>query len=203
MKSPMPSPSLLAAALAGLCPACGDDAGEGSVTAVRVVDSLDAPTFDAECAKRDGVLQFHAHCGGVNACRGASYDDETHELTEHTCRGMNTCSGMSCVELSADRKREGAALYAELCASCHGEGGTFSLPIAASADPGAEEARYAAESTLAKSAAIAFGEDGAGLALSVKHAFYEALSRAEILRLVAHVDAQPIEVRPAPGAKGR
>jgi cytochrome c553 len=150
-------------------------------------------TFDAQCAQLDGLVQFHAHCGGYNLCRGQSYDSDTEELSEHTCRGLNTCAGMSCVELPSDRKREAAALYARHCASCHGEGGAFELPTPTGSNPEAEAARLAAESTLAKSAAIAFGEDGEGIALDVQHAFYRELSRAEVLRLVAYIDALPVQ----------
>jgi hypothetical protein len=201
MKSTIPSPGLIVAALAGLCEGCGDGTESGSgVLSERVVPALDAATFDEQCAERAGVLQFHAHCGGVNLCRGLSYDTETLVLSEHTCRGLNTCGGMSCVELQHDRGREADALYAASCASCHGGAGTFVLAVPAATSPEAEAARFASTSTLAKSAAIAFGEDGAGIALRAEHAFYEQLSRAEVLRLVAHVDALPLEVKPE--AKG-
>ena len=33
---------------------------------------------------------------------GVSYDDVTHVLSEHTCRGLNTCSGYSCVVTPPD-----------------------------------------------------------------------------------------------------
>lgn len=183
------SPALLAAAMAGLSSACGDGPDDkAEVTAVSTVASLDANTFDAQCAEQAGVLQFHAHCGGFNLCRGESYDSATQELSEHTCRGLNTCAGMSCVHLSPDRGRAGEALYAELCASCHGATGTFTLPTS----EGVMQLHTA--SVLAKSAAIAFGEDGKGIALAADHAFYESLSRAEVLRLVEYIDSLPLAV---------
>jgi Cytochrome C oxidase, cbb3-type, subunit III len=194
VRSALPSPGLLIAALAGLCEACGEGGqSEPVVTATRKVPALDANTFDAQCAQLDGVVQFHAHCGGYNLCRGESYDSATEELSEHTCRGLNTCAGMSCVELQSDRKREAAALYAQHCASCHGEGGSFELPIPTGSNLEAEAARFAAASTLAKSAAIAFAEDGGGIALEVPHAFYRELSRAEVLRLVAYIDTLTVQ----------
>lgn len=51
----------------------------------------------ADCDARGGTVETYAHCGGLNSCRGMSYDETTQVLTEHTCRGLNTCAGYGCV----------------------------------------------------------------------------------------------------------
>jgi hypothetical protein len=96
-----PSRALVAAAIAGLLSLGGagcDSAGsEGEITSSTVVTDMTLERFTADCDERDGTVELHAHCGGLNTCKGFSYDDATHVLTEHTCRALNTCSGYSCV----------------------------------------------------------------------------------------------------------
>ena len=89
----------------------GNDEGTGTQAPTELEAASEEPTilaselrpdmtleqFTAECDAVQGTVELHAHCGGVNSCRGFSYDDETHLFTEHTCRGLNTCSGYSCV----------------------------------------------------------------------------------------------------------
>lgn len=100
---PTPSQALLSAAIAGLlagASACqSDDPGnsEGTITSSRTVPNLSLEQFTMDCDERGGVVESHAHCGGMNTCRGFSYDDGTQVLTEHSCRTLNTCSGFSCV----------------------------------------------------------------------------------------------------------
>ncbi|HET9956675.1 MAG TPA: hypothetical protein VFQ61_19395 [Polyangiaceae bacterium] len=100
-----PSPGMLAAALAGLMcisTACGskDDEKantEATVTSSRIEPDMTLEKFSEECTVRGGRVETHAHCGGLNTCRGFSYDTETLTLTEHTCKQLNTCAGYSCV----------------------------------------------------------------------------------------------------------
>lgn len=97
------SPSLLAAALSGLLclSACSDDGGgddsSAKITLSRVDASITEESFREECEKLNGTVEVHPSCGGVNSCRGMSYDLDTHVYTEHTCKGLNTCRGFSCV----------------------------------------------------------------------------------------------------------
>ena len=107
------SQALLTAALGGLLclvAACGDSVeaagpdgcAEGvvdtpQITASEVVADLSLETFTAECNERKGTVEVHPHCGGVNGCRGISYDSDTDTRTEHSCRGANTCTGFSCI----------------------------------------------------------------------------------------------------------
>ena len=67
------------------------------VTSSTVVADLTLDAFTSQCDAKNGVVEIHPHCGGFNACRGMSYDSATEMLTEHTCRGTNTCAGFSCV----------------------------------------------------------------------------------------------------------
>lgn len=95
-----PSRALVAAAIAGLLSLSGagcESGSDGKITASRVVTDMTLERFTADCDERDGTVELHAHCGGLNTCKGFSYDDTTHVLSEHTCRALNTCSGYSCV----------------------------------------------------------------------------------------------------------
>ena len=69
------------------------DAGVTSST----TGALTLEQFTALCDAKHGIVEIQPHCGGSNACRGMSYDSNTQTLTEHTCRGTNTCGGYSCV----------------------------------------------------------------------------------------------------------
>lgn len=53
--------------------------------------------FKSECAAKGGRFELEPECGGHNSCKGMSYDVGTQTLTEHTCRGTNTCAGYSCI----------------------------------------------------------------------------------------------------------
>ncbi len=81
----------------------GADGGAGGappvegVTSTEIVPDLSLEEFTEMCDEAGGVVETHAVCGGVVSGPGFSYDDATHELTEHTCAGYNTCSGFSCV----------------------------------------------------------------------------------------------------------
>ena len=112
-----PSRALLSAALGallwGAAPACAGSPGTSggdaafacdggvssnpSVTASSVVADLTLDRFTAQCDARSGVVELQPHCGGLNNCRGMSYDTGTQTLTEHTCRATNTCAGYTCV----------------------------------------------------------------------------------------------------------
>lgn len=108
-----PSRALLVAALGGLLAAtcatgCADDerspvpGGASStgatITSARTDASITLESFSKECAARNGTLEIHPHCGGANSCKGISYDAGTHVYSEHTCAGLNTCNGFSCVD---------------------------------------------------------------------------------------------------------
>jgi hypothetical protein len=76
---------------------CHTDGGPPVITSSKIVPDLTLEQFTAECDAWHGVVQIPPHCGGFNTCRGMSYDSGTDVFTEHTCRGLSTCSGFSCV----------------------------------------------------------------------------------------------------------
>ncbi|MGC4088068.1 MAG: hypothetical protein QM756_09255 [Polyangiaceae bacterium] len=98
-----PSRTLLTAACAGLLisTACGSNADEqpaaAKITASTLVPGLTEAAFTEMCAERGGVVEVIAHCGGLNTCRGFSYDSTTELLSEHTCKGAATCGGWNCL----------------------------------------------------------------------------------------------------------
>jgi len=67
-----------------------------SVTSSSVV-VLSLDDFSSQCETAHGVVEIQPHCGGLNLCRGMSYDTGTQMLTDHSCRATNTCAGYTCV----------------------------------------------------------------------------------------------------------
>lgn len=53
--------------------------------------------FKALCDAKNGTLETHPHCGGANSCAGFSYDQTIQVYSEHECKGLNTCTGWTCV----------------------------------------------------------------------------------------------------------
>jgi hypothetical protein len=76
---------------------CPSETG-GVITSSTVDATMDLAKFTALCDARHGTVEIHPHCGGYNSCKGLSYDTSTHVLTEHTCKGLNTCAGYSCID---------------------------------------------------------------------------------------------------------
>jgi hypothetical protein len=98
-------PPLLQAALAGLlslsASAChyekSPPSGPGEITSQRNIGKLDEAGFQAMCDERGGKVEGIAHCGGLASAAGFAYDITTEELSEHTCKGANTCTGWNCI----------------------------------------------------------------------------------------------------------
>lgn len=123
MSDSMPTPgfprateALVAAALAGLLvTASGCNSSEGAAQSAGSVAACDGgmpatPTITSSevramteqefrdlCTQKGGTFEIEPHCGGLNSCRGLSYDTGTQTLTDHSCRGANTCAGFSCI----------------------------------------------------------------------------------------------------------
>jgi hypothetical protein len=98
------SASLLSAALAGLLclTGCSKDepdsgAGDPHITSSKNVGVMTEAQFTLQCDERGGTVEVMPHCSGFATGRGFSYDSTTEELSEHTCRGANTCGGWNCV----------------------------------------------------------------------------------------------------------
>jgi hypothetical protein len=97
---------LLQAALAGLlsvgASGCGSSSpgpgpGDPMITSSSTVEGLTAEGFKALCDARNGTVEELSHCSGLATAAGFSYDIDTQLLSEHTCKGANTCAGWNCV----------------------------------------------------------------------------------------------------------
>jgi len=69
---------------------------DASITSTQQ-ESLSLDQFTTMCTAQNGIVEIQPHCGGSNDCRGMSYDSETQTLLVHSCRGLNTCAGYSCI----------------------------------------------------------------------------------------------------------
>lgn len=51
------------------------------------------------CEDRNGYLEQHGSCSGVNTCQGFFYGDwgADGQILEHSCSGANGCAGFNCV----------------------------------------------------------------------------------------------------------
>lgn len=76
---------------------CVMDGAPPMITSTTIVTDMTQEKFTAECDARHGVVEIPPHCGGFNTCMGFSYWADTQQLTEHTCKGMSSCVGFSCV----------------------------------------------------------------------------------------------------------
>lgn len=113
---------LLAAAISGLMLACSSSSNSDGTTGTvasgdtpipntqcpsgqianpsvtnTIMGAVTEADFRTQCDAKHGIFETQPHCGGSNACRGMSYDDERQTLTEHSCKATNTCGGFSCV----------------------------------------------------------------------------------------------------------
>ena len=77
--------------------AAGATGNVEGVTSVQTVVDLDLADFTQMCDEAVGVVEVHDSCAGAVSGPGFSYDIDTDQFTEHTCRGFNTCRGFSCV----------------------------------------------------------------------------------------------------------
>ena len=99
----LPSPYLVNAALAGLlcwsASACSSkpDTSAAEITSSQAVANLTVETFTEQCDARGGTVEIIPHCGGLNTCKGFSYDRTTELLSEHSCKGASTCGGWNCL----------------------------------------------------------------------------------------------------------
>ncbi|MEQ1504824.1 MAG: c-type cytochrome [Myxococcota bacterium] len=152
---------------------------------------------------RPGVVEMHASCSGVNACRGMSYGDwgEDAILTDHGCRAMNWCVGWSCVETGPGLNTPVEEMYATNCAYCHNwvEGDenpapAFKVMVPPGQDPAAVLAAFPTLPDERLRSAIAFGKAGitsSGHAYANMPTFVKRMSRAEIDTMVAYVRSLP------------
>ncbi len=95
------NPALLRAALLGLaCAACSSSSSSDSetgITSSQRAPGMTAEAFAERCDARGGTVEVIPSCGGLNTCKGFSYDVTTQLLSEHTCATYATCTGWNCV----------------------------------------------------------------------------------------------------------
>jgi hypothetical protein len=161
--------------------------------------------FSAACAisarldgdAKPGVVQTHSSCAGTGGCQGM-HMHPWNELFVHDCRGLNGCTGWSCVQTADDKGRTGAVAYVEAgCTNCHtGKDGAFKIEVTPGQDPEQVKAAFLARSDARFRSAIAFGIAGISpgeVAYSNMPAHYDKLSLREIDAVIAHVRSLPLE----------
>jgi hypothetical protein len=67
------------------------------ITSSTPVEDMTQADFQTQCAEQGGTFEIIPHCGGLNDCKGFSYDYTTGLLSEHTCKGAATCTGFNCI----------------------------------------------------------------------------------------------------------
>lgn len=168
--------------------------------------------YTADCDALGGYIQVHASCAGVNTCAGFSVGDWNPDLrSEHTCRGLNGCNGLSCITTPPDGGLTGEQILAldaipngqpndvfngpAPCNYCHAnytKDGVDTSVFKVHVFPGSGRT---ADNWLDRSPAemeriVAFGSHGVttdGIAYSAMTGYAKSFSRAEIQRVVEHL----------------
>lgn len=194
--------ALLGAAITGLLSAGCATTADGEDGPRKLGETRDpeltVAKFKDICEERGGLIQTHAACGGTNSCRGLIVNSWAADtIIEHTCRGFNACSGISCVDLPANSGKTGQDVYEETCMSCHGGGHdaedaslVYTHFVMPGGDVDASLAAFNARSDAALVNIVAFGSVGYyddGTAYSNMPAYHEELSLAEVRRVVEHI----------------
>jgi hypothetical protein len=151
--------------------------------------------FSSMCLDRGGLMQTHATCAGNNACTGFHFNKNSKMFTEHTCKAMNSCGGISCVVLPEDQGRTGEDIYRSACGpACHGGTDTFQLWIWPGADPDEALLKFQEHTTDYFIHMLAFGSSGmneSGTAYANVPARHETHSREELIRVIEHIRTLP------------
>jgi len=184
-------------------PAAASDS-KPQVLSTKKDETMSFARFLSECEARGGLVQTHAACSGANSCKGLSFNKYSKVLTEHTCKAMNTCGGMSCVDLPADSNSTGAAIYEASCQGCHTtEAGEFILYVPKGTDLATAEAKFLEKTVDTQVTIVAFGTRGVNAdstAYSNMPAYHEKLSRAEIKRVVEYLRTLPPKAKAYDGS---
>lgn len=168
-----------------------DATTEPQIISVKKDPTMKFATFKDLCQKRGGLIQTHAACSGNNACKGFSFNKFSLDMIEHTCKALNSCGGMSCVELPVDTGVSGKDTYAAHCTDCHGKD-AFALFVPPGADLTKANADFTAKPAQRQVLITAFGTSGvndSGTAYHNMPAFHEKLSKGEIERTVEYIRA--------------
>ncbi len=174
-----------------------DDDGDGEI-------SLEE--FTAACTEsahvfgdaQPGVVHTQATCGGTNLCRGFVLHP-WNAFYEHDCRGLNECAGWSCVETAPSQGRTGADVFvAASCDWCHSGDAkdAFHVQVPPTEDVAAWLEAFPTHPDERFLAMIAFGSRGispGNVAGSNMPAYYDRLSREEMLAVIAYVRTRTLE----------
>jgi len=177
-------------ATGGAAPAA--DAG----TYINVVstDPIAFADFVKLCDDRGGFTQTNAHCAGSNLCKGISYMEDGTTLFDHSCQGLNSCMGYSCIDTPEDSGLSGQDIYEfGPCGGCHfkeADPSTYVIfyPPGESEDAAVDAFGKATPKRLAN--IVAFGTQGVnddGIQFSNMPSYRKQYSRAEIERVVEYV----------------
>jgi mono/diheme cytochrome c family protein len=164
---------------------------------------ITAEDFKKLCDERDGWAYVTAFCAGAGMCKGLSLLGTT--LTDHSCKGLNSCGGAGCVDLPKDSGLTGKEIYAEgPCGGCHGDWSDPENPnfevynVVYGPDLTAEAAlkRFKESSMQRLMSIMVFGTQGLhpdGTPYSNMPAYYQKYSRAEIERAIKYVQSLPAQ----------
>jgi hypothetical protein len=169
--------------------------------------------FKALCDERNGWSYLTAACAGAALCKGLSLMGDV--LTDHSCKGINSCMGISCVVFPEDTGLSGEEIYRDgPCAGCHGNWsdsdnpnlGVYTVWHAWNVAPDAAIKRFQDSTEQRLTSILVFGTQGQhpdGTAFSNMPAYYQKYSLAEIGRVLDHIRSLPVETASyeAPGAE--
>ncbi len=159
--------------------------------------------FKALCDQRDGWTYLTAACAGSALCKGLSLMGDV--LTDHSCKGINSCMGISCVVLPKDSGLSGEEIYRDgPCAGCHGNWedyenpnlGVYTVWHGWDVSPDAATKRFQESSDQRLISILAFGTQGQypdGTPFSNMPAYYQKYSLAELRRAIDYVKTLPVE----------
>jgi hypothetical protein len=171
-------------------------------------ETINFAEFSQMCLERGGLMQTHATCAGNNACSGFHFNKFSKMFTEHTCKAINSCGGISCVILPEDAGRDAEQMYNETCGpACHGGTDIFKLwihparvvddtPEALAAAQAAQLEHFQTMTMEYWLHMLAFGSRGmnsSGTAFADVAHRYDTHSRAELERIMDYVKTLPIE----------
>jgi len=202
----------------------GGEAGtpEGSAGAAGAAGATDTPTddtynnvisdgtpisaaeFQAMCDERNGWVYVTASCAGAGMCKGLSLLGDT--LTDHSCKGMNSCGGAGCVVLPEDSGLSGKEIYVNgPCSGCHGDWtdedhpnlGVYTVIHGTDISDADALERFKMSTDQRLLSIAIFGTQGLhadGTPYSNMPAYYQKYSLAEIKRAVTYAQSLPTEV---------
>jgi hypothetical protein len=169
-------------------------ADAGTYINVVSTDPIAFTDFVKMCDERGGFAQTNAHCAGSNLCKGLSYMEDGTTLFDHSCKGLNSCMGYSCIDTPKDSGLSGQELYEfGECGGCHfkeADPSTYVIfyPPGESESAAVEAFGKAPSKRLAN--IVAFGTQGVsddGIQFSNMPSYRQKYSRAEIERVVEHI----------------